>query len=316
MSTSSRDPRGRGPARPASRPTSRSGAPASRSASPGSRSAPPKRTSAARPPQRGRRGLVLLVIGVAIVVVLALVLGLTLGSSGHSSTSYSAQETASVIEQVTSLPPTLFDQIGKGTAQTLPKPIKTAALVSGGKPEVLYIGAEYCPYCATERWAMVAALSRFGTFTGLSLTHSSSSDVYPNTPTFTFHGSTFSSPYFVFTPVETTTNQPYKGGYKPLDVPTPAQASLWQSLDPSGGIPFIDIGGKYLISGVTYDPSVLQGMTPADIATSMADPSSDIAKGAVGAANTLVVAICKITNEQPSAVCADPAMQSLEASLG
>ena len=33
---------------------------------------------------------------------------------------------------------------------------------------------------------MVSALSRFGTFTGLTTTHSSTSDVYPNTPTFTF----------------------------------------------------------------------------------------------------------------------------------
>ena len=51
-----------------------------------------------------------------------------------------------------------------------------AALVGAdGKPEVLYVGAEYCPYCAAQRWALAVALSRFGTFTGLETTHSSTS---------------------------------------------------------------------------------------------------------------------------------------------
>jgi hypothetical protein len=32
---------------------------------------------------------------------------------------------------------------------------------------MLYIGAEYCPYCAAERWPLVMALSKFGTFSNL-----------------------------------------------------------------------------------------------------------------------------------------------------
>ena len=51
---------------------------------------------------------------------------------------------------------------------------------AAGKPEILYIGAEYCPYCATERWPLAVALSRFGTFTGLRGIHSSATDVYPS----------------------------------------------------------------------------------------------------------------------------------------
>jgi hypothetical protein len=53
---------------------------------------------------------------------------------------------------------------------------------------------------------MIVALSRFGTFSGLSTTHSSSSDTDPYTPTFTFYGSTYTSQYLNFTPVETTKN--------------------------------------------------------------------------------------------------------------
>ena len=40
-------------------------------------------------------------------------------------------------------------------------------LSSGGKPEVLYVGTEFCPYCAAESWSLIVALSRFGQFSGL-----------------------------------------------------------------------------------------------------------------------------------------------------
>ena len=73
-------------------------------------------------------------------------------------------------------------------------------LTSDGKPRIVYLGAEYCPYCATERWAMVNALSRFGTFKNLKITTSSATDVDANTPTFSFYGSTFTSPYIKFEP--------------------------------------------------------------------------------------------------------------------
>ena len=29
---------------------------------------------------------------------------------------------------------------------------------SAGKPEIVFVGAEYCPYCAAERWPIVMAL--------------------------------------------------------------------------------------------------------------------------------------------------------------
>ena len=64
------------------------------------------------------------------------------------------------------------------------------------------MGAEYCPYCAAERWAMAVALSRFGTFSNLRLIHSSSADIYPNTPTLSFYKSSYTSKYVQFTPVE------------------------------------------------------------------------------------------------------------------
>jgi hypothetical protein len=87
------------------------------------------------------------------------------------------------IAQLTPVPASVLDEVAVGTAMHEPSKITAPALTVDGKPRVLDVGAEYCPYCATEKWALVVALSRFGTFTGLGQTEPSPSDVYPNTAT-------------------------------------------------------------------------------------------------------------------------------------
>ena len=74
------------------------------------------------------------------------------------------------------MPTSVITSVGAGSTLGLPKPINGKAIEVDGKPGVLYIGAEYCPFCATERWAMVNALGRFGTFSGLKITNSSTTD--------------------------------------------------------------------------------------------------------------------------------------------
>ncbi|HEV2412229.1 MAG TPA: DUF929 family protein [Candidatus Saccharimonadales bacterium] len=267
-----------------------------------------------------------LIIGVLLVVGVFLFLVLhgstTNGNSNNSSGSGSSSAPASLIQKVTSIPASVFDGIGQGTADGRPKHISAPALISNGKPEVFYEGAEYCPYCATERWAMVAALSRFGTFSKLGVTHSSTTDVYPNTQTLSFYGSTYTSPYISFVPVEIETNIPTGVGFTTLQTPTSAQSALVNTYDSppyvsssqSGAIPFIDFGGSYVISGATYSPALLQGLSADSIASSMGDQFSPIAKGADGAANTITAAICKLTKNMPSSAC-DPAIQEIEKTL-
>jgi hypothetical protein len=58
----------------------------------------------------------------------------------------------------------------------------TPLLYSKARPEIIFLGAEFCPYCATERWSIVMALSKFGTFSHLVGTTSSSTDVDPRSP--------------------------------------------------------------------------------------------------------------------------------------
>jgi thiol-disulfide isomerase/thioredoxin len=244
------------------------------------------------------------ILGVVVIVAAFLIFKATQnpagsGSSGSASGTGTALP-ASVIKDITTVPAATLSAVGAGS--TTPKSttgITGTALTSAGKPEVLYIGAEYCPYCATERWAMAVALSRFGTFSGLHGIHSSSTDVYPSTPTLTFYKSTYRSKYLTFTPVETTTEDKNVT----LQTPTAQQNQVWQKYDPAGNIPFIDFGNKYLINGVTFNPQVLQGKTWSQVAAALNDKSSPIAQGADGSANVITAAICKLTNDQPGNVC-------------
>ncbi|MET1007707.1 MAG: DUF929 family protein [Propionibacteriaceae bacterium] len=273
---------------------------------------------------RRRRLLTVVVLPVALVLVAVGVLVLvrfTGVGSAKSGPSAVAGDPA-VISKVTSVPASVLDQVGVGTATTPPKAIEAPALLDGTKPRVLYVGAEYCPYCAAERWSMVVALSRFGTFTGLGQTASSASDVFPSTQTLSFHGSSFSSSTVSFTGVEIQSNEVVNGQYAPLDTLSPEDEKTFSTynsppyVDQAGSIPFVDIGGKYIISGASFSPEVLQGKSHQQIADALSDPDSDIAKGVNGAANLITAAICATTTGAPTAVCTSAGVQAAAQQLG
>ena len=72
------------------------------------------------------------------------------------------------------------------------------ALAVGGQPEVLFIGEEWCPFCAAERWPLALALSRFGRLGHLQVIASAQDDVYPGTASVGFHGATYDSRWITF----------------------------------------------------------------------------------------------------------------------
>ncbi len=250
------------------------------------------------------------VIGLVGVILLAKLVASQPATPG-TATSSSTLAPAALVGKIVNLQLSEFSGIGQGTATVLPKAITAPALTNNSKPSVVYIGAEYCPYCATERWPMVVALSRFGTFSNLGVTNSASGDVYPNTQTFSFHGASYTSKYIDFRGVETQSNVQSGSSYAALDSLTAAEQKILSTYDATpyvasssaGSIPFIDFGGKYLISGSTYDPAVLKGKTADQIASALTDTTSPISKGVMGASNTIVAAICSLTNNQPSDVC-------------
>ena len=282
--------------------------------------------------QRAQRRNRLLLAGGAIVVVVAVVLALVLlqgGNSGSSSTAGgpagpTGASLTALTNQVTSVPAATLDQVGGGTVTAPPTTISGAALTSGGKPEMLYIGAEYCPYCAAERWGMIVALTRFGTFNGLATIRSAArngagtAEPYPNTATFTFVNASYTSKYLTFTPVEEFTNipDPSTGGYTTLQTPTAEQQALIQKYDAAnqGAIPFIDYGNKFMSVGASYNPGVLSGLSWSQIADDMRTPSSPVAQGVLGTANYATAAICSLTGDQPATACT-PAVKALQAKI-
>jgi hypothetical protein len=243
----------------------------------------------------------------ALVVVLVVVLIVVKVAGGSSKPTTVAAGTpvgtptpASVTDTLASIPASQLAAAMQSAGKNVPAPsaITGTALGTTAKPGILYIGAGYCPYCAAERWAIITALSKFGTFSGLSDSHSSSNDINPNTPTFSFHGATYSSPYLAFTAVEETTSDPSVR----LDTPTPAQQALIQQYT-GGTIPFVDFDGRYLISGAQYDGKILAGMTVEQVAAQAADPSSQIGAEIQASAGTIVQALCHLTGGQPGNVC-------------
>ena len=216
---------------------------------------------------------------------------------------------AGVLSAVTSISSTTLAAIGDPSGVSAPTatPKKSAALdASNGKPEILYVGAEFCPYCAAERWALVVALSRFGTFSGLRATHSAAGDIYPDTKTFSFYGSTYTSASFDFVPVEEQTNQLVDGTYTTLQTPTPSEEALLAKYDTTpytsepGSIPFLDIANKFVSIGASYTPQVLQGLSMSAIAEQLNDKNSPVAIGIDGTANQITAAITAATGAQPA----------------
>jgi hypothetical protein len=285
--------------------------------------------AAARRAEIRRRALwtgsaVVVVIAIVVAFVVIKVSGNNSPSTGSATSTTGTVLPASVHKDITTVPASALNTVGIGSVPSFMSAdeggappisaISNTALTSGGKPEMLYIGAEFCPYCGAERWAMAVALSRFGTFTTpLRGIHSSPSDTDPNTPTLTFYQAKYSSPYLVFTPVENETIS-----RAPLQNTTAAQQALWEKYDSSAsgvGYPFISFGNKYVIKLPNYDPGVLAGMSWAQVAAALHNPNSPVAQGALGSANLMTAAICKMTGGKPGNVCTSAGVVAASAHL-
>lgn len=246
-----------------------------------------------------RRARTILSSVVAVVVVVAVIAVIAITRPGKQSISGNRTSAApSIVSAVTDITPAALDTVGQGDADlSAIKAISDPALTSNGKPELLFVGAEFCPYCAAERWSMVQALSRFGTFKGLNTIRSSSTDTYPNTATFSFYKTSYTSKYLTLSAVEDEdrTNAP-------LVKPTSAENTIWMKYT-QGSFPFLDVGGKYVVTNAGFSPGDLSGLTWAQVTAQLKNPSSKIAKDILGESNVLTAMICKITNGQPGNVC-------------
>jgi hypothetical protein len=261
---------------------------------------------------------------VLVIVVVLVVVKITGNNNTLSNGSAPTPASASVVSDVTSVPASVYNTVGVTSSVspidppvvTKGQPLLTYTTSSGTTlPGVYFYGAEYCPYCAAERWVIITALSRFGTFKGLDNMQSSSTDIFPSTQTFTFVDATYTSKYIVFHPEEYYSNQvnasgsgytvlqPFKGNDEKLvgkyDTNTYFPSSLQQG---ENGFPFIDIGNKVL-SSTNYAPSLLQNVTRDEIAAGLSDPKNPVTQAIIASANYMVAGTCAITKQQPAAVC-------------
>ena len=154
------------------------------------------------------------VVGVLVVVVILVGVRVSgIGSGTSQSTNESTgprQASPTLLKEVTGLKLRVANSVGvRSPATSVTPPVMIAdqpALTLHERPELLYVGAEFCPFCAAERWPLAVALGRFGTFMRLGLAESAPSpEAYPLTSTFTFYRSTYSSKYVTFVSVETET---------------------------------------------------------------------------------------------------------------
>jgi hypothetical protein len=276
----------------------------------------------------GAVGLVIVIVAVLVIVKLA--------GGGATDNSYTptTPAPASVVKDVTNIPASVYNTVGINSPQV---PVTAPTVLSnqppmtlaGKSPAMLYYGAEYCPYCAAERWAMTAALSRFGTWSGLKITASSHTDVAAMTHTFSYRGATFTSPYINFTGVEqfsTVPSSTSSSGFAILENPTSEEQAILTKYSSSkynpnatttGGIsfPFVDINNVALISGASYNPTILAGQTWSQIASGLHDPTNPATQAIVATANYISAAICASSKGAPASVCQSPGVQAAARAL-
>ncbi|GCE15940.1 hypothetical protein KTT_57990 [Tengunoibacter tsumagoiensis] len=219
---------------------------------------------------------------------------------------------ATLLHQITSVNSQVFTNVGNGGIQNSFQP--TAAGSSpltgpNGKPEIFFFGAEFCPFCAAERWPLVIALSKFGTFKELHQTASSSTDSSPNTATFTFVDSKYSSDYVDFVPVEAENRD--QGA---LQTPGPNEQAIITKYKVNG-FPFIDIAEQFTDSAPIFNPDVLAGYSQRDIASKLTNADDEVTKNIIGSANLFTAAICLATDNKPSEVCTNSTISAIEKSL-
>ena len=260
---------------------------------------------AARKRAEARRRLLLAIGAVtAVVAIVATLVTLKLTAAPAHLTASESAAPAAVTQQVTTVPAGVLDQASPGQLATPLRqvPAERPPLTIDGKPGIVFVSEESCPFCAAERWSLAVALSHFGNWSQLGVTKSAATDVFPNTATLSFRTAGYQSTRLTLRTTELTDNAGHPlqalsaldrqviGRY---DVPP-----YVNSADQSGAVPFLDIGNRYVLAGAQYDPQVLAGLSAAQIAAQLRNPSSPVAQAIDGSAKVIVAAVNQILHDQ------------------
>lgn len=173
---------------------------------------------------------------------------------------------------------------------------------TNGKPILVWVGAEYCKYCAMQRWPLVMALMRFGNFTNLEyMTSSVAEDDYA---TFTFASSSYRSDYVVFQPYEVQD----RGG-SPLAILPSNYTSTWQQYGKSS-YPFLNFADQHFVLGSILNPATLGTKNWTQIVSSI-QAVDTLGSQIKQVANVMTAVICETTGNSPASVCDQSSITAL-----
>jgi len=239
----------------------------------------------------------------AVTAVLAVVVALVAIKLTSAPVRPVATESAAssvIVRQVSTVPAAVLTGASTGQVITPLQAVQGSGppLTIGGKPAIVFVSEESCPFCAAERWSLAVALSHFGTWSHLGSTTSSATDVYPGTATLSFRTAVYRSSELILRTTELADNAGH-----PLQAQTSLDTRLIgsfdvppyvNSADQSGAVPFLDIANRYILAGAQYSPQVLAGLSAAQIASQLANPSSPVAQAIDGSARVIVAAIDQV----------------------
>lgn len=190
-------------------------------------------------------------------------------------------------------------------------------ITSDNKAYIQYTGADFCPFCAAERWAIVNALNRFGEFEKITENFKSASFNEPwiNLPTYSFTGASYKSDYLDFSHKEFADRN-----FQPLEDLSPQEEEIFNKFNPRGSIPFFLIGGKrgvFVQVGAGYSPSLLDGKTFDEIKISLEKgEKTALTKAIMEEAERITALICFNNGKQPADVCNTSEVSSIISQLG
>ena len=237
-----------------------------------------------------------------------------------------------ILSQITNIPASVYDTVGvtspavkvRPPLQVTGQPPLTYVVNGKPLPGVLYVGAEYSPFSAVQRWGLVAALSRFGSWHGLQLTKSSSQDFFAGTSTFSFLKASLSSPYVALRAYELYGNNLTGKEFNQLETLSASDLANFNKYDNAKvvpgalthGIPFTNFNNEFFYPGSSFPPLVFKKLSWATIAGNLSNPNVPTTQAVVASANYMTAAICQSTNGQPGSVCDSAGVKAAESAMG
>jgi thiol-disulfide isomerase/thioredoxin len=233
-----------------------------------------------------------------VIIAISLAVGIYFVSTANESTPLDKYDGVLVSTQhMTSLQAVSDQPYGPAATSAMQSDVTAyggTQFISNGKPVVVYVGAEFCPYCAVERWPLIMALERFGNFTRLHYTTSANDE--GDYASFTFVNSTYTSSYIAFRGYEEEDRS-----QAPLQTVPTNYSAAWSNF--GNGFPFLDLGNTYVIKvSILPFPDIIGGKNWTAILNDIST-SDSVGIQIREAANLITGVICKITQGAPAAVC-------------